>query len=145
MTWEKGKLDSKPYKLLNNITAIFHTGAQVWGAHRYLYVLYISYRPNQEHNQDNERASMNEQNTLLYKNISLILFSKGAHSLSWVWEIDGETYTQRGDFFLPHIFFRESGGCQRLHPLASRIIRGIWDTSDRLPIPGSTSDSLDSV
>ena len=31
---------------------------------------------------DNERTSMNEQNTLLYKKyISLILFSKEAHSL----------------------------------------------------------------
>ena len=37
--------------------------------------------------------------TLLYKNISL--------SLLLVWEIDGETYTQRGDFFLFHIFSRE--------------------------------------
>ena len=56
---------------------------------------------------DNERTSMNERNTLLYKNTSLILFSKGAHSLLWVWEIDGETYTQRGDFFWPFIFFLE--------------------------------------
>ena len=43
--------------------------------------------------------SMNERNTLLYKNISLTLFSKRAHSLLLVWEIDGETYTQIWDFF----------------------------------------------
>ena len=49
--------------------------------------------------------------TLLYKkNISLILFLKGAHSLLLVWEIDRETYTQRGNFFLSHMFFREPGG-----------------------------------
>ena len=47
--------------------------------------------------------------TFLYKNISLILFLKGAHSLLLVWEIDGETYTQTGDFFLSHTFFREPG------------------------------------
>ena len=35
--------------------------------------------------------------THVHKNIFLILFSKGAHNLLLVWEIDGETYTQRGD------------------------------------------------
>ena len=55
--------------------------------------------------------------TRIYKNISLILFSKGAHSLLLVWEIDGETYTQRGDFFLSHIFFREPGGANVCTPL----------------------------
>ena len=48
---------------------------------------------------------MNELNTFHYKNISLILFSKRAHSLLLVWEIDGETYTQRGDFYLSYTFF----------------------------------------
>ena len=51
-----------------------------------------------------------QQRTRIYKNTSHILFSKGAHSLLLVWEINGETYTQRGDFFLSHIFFREPGG-----------------------------------
>ena len=50
------------------------------------------------------------------KNISLILFSKGAHSLLSVWKIDGETYTQRGDFFLSHIFFREPWGTNACTP-----------------------------
>ena len=63
------------------------------------------------------RNSMNERNTLLYKNISLILFLKGAHSLLLVWEIDGETYTQRGDYFLPHIFFLEPGVANACTPL----------------------------
>ena len=48
--------------------------------------------------------------TLLYKNVSLILFSKGAHSLMLVLEIGGETYTQRGDFLLSHTVFWEPGG-----------------------------------
>ena len=54
--------------------------------------------------------------TFLYKNKSLILFSKEAHSLWLVREIDGVTYTQRGDF-LSHIFFRESGGANACTPL----------------------------
>ena len=68
------------------------------------------------------RNSMNERNTLLYKNISLILFLKGPHSLLLVWEIDGETYTQRGDFFLSHTFFQEPEGanaCTHLQAVLS--------------------------
>ena len=60
--------------------------------------------------------------TGIYKNISLILFSKGAHSWLLIWEIDGETYSQRGDFFLSHIFFQEPGGanaCTRLLSVSS--------------------------
>ena len=63
---------------------------------------------------------MNE--TLLYKNISLILFLKEAYCLLLVWEIDGEAYTRRGDFFLPHIFFQGQGGanaCTSLQALSS--------------------------
>ena len=51
---------------------------------------------------------MNE--ILLHKNISLILFSEGAQSLLLVLEINGKKYTLRGDFFLFHIFLRESVG-----------------------------------
>ena len=42
---------------------------------------------------------------------------KRAHSFLLVWEIDGETYNQRGDFFLSHIFFLEPGGCNACTPL----------------------------
>ena len=59
--------------------------------------------------------------TLLYKNISLILFLKGAHNLLLVWEIDGETYTQRGDFFLSNTFFRESGCANVCTPLQAEM------------------------
>ena len=59
--------------------------------------------------------------TLLYKNISLILFSKRAHSLL-LDEIDGEIYTQRGHIFLSHIFFREpecANACTSLRAMSS--------------------------
>ena len=35
-----------------------------------------------------------------------------------MWEMGGETYTQREDFFVPYILLG-ARGCQRLHPLAS--------------------------
>ena len=54
--------------------------------------------------------------TLLYKNISFILFLKRAHSLLLIWEIDGGTYTPWGDFFLSHIFFWEPGVPMLAHP-----------------------------
>ena len=55
-------------------------------------------------------------NTLLYKNISLSFYSRKGHTVCCNFDRDAETYTQRGDFFLPHIFFLEPRGCQRLHP-----------------------------
>ena len=59
---------------------------------------------------------MNEPKyTSLWKYISLILFSKG-HSVCSKFEIDGETYIQRGDF-LYHIFFLEPGGANACTPL----------------------------
>ena len=59
---------------------------------------------------------MNNEEHVYIKYISLVLFSKGAHSLLLVWEIDGETYTQRGDF-LSYIFFREPVGASFGTPL----------------------------
>ena len=53
--------------------------------------------------------------TRIYKNISLILFSKGAHSLLLVWEIDGEIYTQRGTSYCP-ISYSGSQGVPTLAP-----------------------------
>ena len=52
-----------------------------------------------------------------------------------------ERHILRGGTSCP-ISFSGSQGSQRLHPLASRIVR---DVADRLPIPGSTPDSLHSV
>ena len=76
---------------------------------------------------------MNE--TLLYK-IYLSFYSlKRPHNFLLVWEIDGETYTQREDFLLSHTFFREPGGANACTPLASRMVR---EASDRLRVPCST-------
>ena len=59
------------------------------------------------------------------------------------WEIDGETYTQRDDFFLSHIFLREQGddltpliGCVSLARLSI-----LWplSKSDRVVITWSPS------
>ena len=55
--------------------------------------------------------------TLLHKNISLILFYKEAHSLLLVCEIDRETYTQGGDFFLSYLFFQEPWSANAGTPL----------------------------
>ena len=71
--------------------------------------------------------------TLLYKNISLILFSKETHRLLLVWEIDGETYTQREDFF-PYL----SSGSQGVPTLAPPC-QLVKDASDRLRVPRSTA------
>ena len=60
--------------------------------------------------------SMNKRNTFLIKKISHFTLCR-AHSLPLVWEIDGETYTQREDFF-PYLL-PGARCCQRLHPLAS--------------------------
>ena len=84
---------------------------------------------------------MNERNTLLYKNISLILFSNKAHSFLFVWEIDGETYTQRGDFFLSHIFSREPGDAN-----ACTLLQAVSSERSEMPligyVPRSNPDSL---
>ena len=57
-------------------------------------------------------------NTLLYKNITLTLYSRKGWCFCGVWEMGGETYTQREDFFFPYLL-SGARGCQRLHPLAS--------------------------
>ena len=77
---------------------------------------------------------MNKRNTLLYRNISLILFSKGGPSFVVIWEIDGETYTQRGDFFLSHTFFREPGGANNCIPLRAEMPMIGCMSLTRLPI-----------
>ena len=68
-------------------------------------------------------------NTLLYKNISLILFLEKGPLFVVVWEIDGETYTQGEDFFFPYLL-PGARGCQCLHPLTS---------SSEMPLIGCVS------
>ena len=79
----------------------------------------------------------NERTTLLYKNISLILFPKRANGLLLVWEINGETDTQIGDFFVFHIFFREPGGSNACIPLQA-VSSETTQPSARRRVPRST-------
>ena len=74
-----------------------------------------------------------EQNTLVYKNISLVLFSKRRPSFVVSWEIDGETYSLRDEFF-PYLF----SGSQEVPTLAPpcKLVR---DASGRLRVPRSTA------
>ena len=81
--------------------------------------------------------------TLLYKKkyISHFILAKGAHRLLLVWEIDGETYTHRGDSVLSHIFFRDQGGanaCTPVQPVFSETTERLWSAA----CPSLGSDSL---
>ena len=80
---------------------------------------------------------MNKRNTLLYKNISLILFLKRGPLFVVSWEKDGETYTLREDFF-PYLLpgARE---CQRLLPLASLSETPLIGCVSHARLPGQTS------
>ena len=61
--------------------------------------------------------NFNERTHSLYKNISLTLYSRKGWCFCGVWEMGGETYTPREDFF-PYLL-PGARGCQCLHPLAS--------------------------
>ena len=61
------------------------------------------------------------RNTYIYKYISHFILERGPHFVA-SWQIDGETYSQRGDFSLPHIFFlgpRSANACTRLQAVSS--------------------------
>ena len=73
----------------------------------------------------------NETN-FFYKNISLILFSKGPTVIVG-YEIHGKTYL-RGRTSSSHIFFQEPGGANACTPLQARQWR-----PDRLRVLGSTA------
>ena len=64
-------------------------------------------------------TNFNERtNTLLHKNISLTLYSRKGWFFCSVWEMGGETYTQREDLFFPCLL-PWARDCQRLHSLES--------------------------
>ena len=65
----------------------------------------------------NLRTLMNERTQFFYKNISLTFYPRKGWCFRGVWEMGGETYTQREDFF-PYLL-PGARGCQPLHPLAS--------------------------
>ena len=75
---------------------------------------------------------MNE--TLLYKYISLILFSKrGTQFVVSLRERRRDIYSKRGPLLAPYLL-PGARGCQCLHPLASRIVR-----DDLTPLIGCMS------
>ena len=90
---------------------------------------------------DDELTSMNEQNTLLYKNIPLSLYSRRGYTVCSKFEREMERHILReGEFFLPHIFLLEPGwanACTPCKPYRQRRP----NASHRLRIPGSTLDS----
>ena len=59
----------------------------------------------------------NETHFFIKKYISHFILEKGPQFVV-SWEIDGETYTQREDFFT--YLLPGARGCQRLHPLQAR-------------------------
>ena len=66
----------------------------------------------------NLRTSMNERTHFFIKNISLTLYSRKGSCFCCVWEMGGETYIEREDFFLTYLL-PEARGYQRLHPFES--------------------------
>ena len=65
--------------------------------------------------------SMNGRTHFFIKNISLILYSQKGWSFSGVWEMGGETYTKREDFFFFPYLLPGAKGWQCLHSLASLL------------------------
>ena len=97
-----------------------------FGFNVYIYLCYIVfYWFNQEHNQISRTNELQWTNkTHFFIKISLSFYSRKGHTVYVsLREKDEETYTQRGDIFLPHIFF-----------LASRIVR-----DDLTPLIGCVS------
>ena len=75
---------------------------------------------------------MNEQNTLVYKNISHhFILERGPHFVVGLRDRWRNIYSERGLLLFPYLL-AGARGCQRLCPLASR------DASDRLRVPRSS-------
>ena len=75
---------------------------------------------------DNERTLMNERSTPLYKNISLSYFilERGTQFVVSLRDKSRDIHSERAFHLVPYLRpgARE---CQRLHPLASRIIKDV--------------------
>ena len=83
---------------------------------------------------------LTKRNTLLYKNISLSFYSRKGHTVVSLRDRWRDIYSERGLLLVPYLLFG-ARWCQRLHPLASCIVRDDTNASDWLRIPGSTIDS----
>ena len=84
----------------------------------------------------NELQSTNETHVFIKIYLTHFILERSTRFVVSLRDRWKNIYSERGHlapFLLP-----EARGCQRLHPLTSRIVR---DASDRLRIPGSTLDS----
>ena len=81
----------------------------------------------------NLRNSMNEQIHFFIK-IYLSLYSQKGWCFCGVWEMDGETYTQREDFFFPYLLPGASGV-----PTLASPCNLVSDASDQLHVPRLTA------
>ena len=108
---------------------------EFWACLGNVLVLYTSHRPTQNIIKDNERNSMNKRNILLYKNISHSFYSRKGHTVCCKFERERwrDIYLERGLLLAPYLL-PGARGYQRLHPLASRIVR-----DDLMPLIGCVS------
>ena len=82
---------------------------------------------------------MKNEEHVYIKYISHFIFERGPQFVVSLRERerDGETYTQRGDFFLCHIFFREPTLAPSCKPYRQRRPRRLCSTPDSLPLSKS--------
>ena len=80
--------------------------------------------PTKNINKVKERTLMNERNTILYKNLSLshFILERGTQFVVSLRDRWRDIYSEKGLLLAPYLLPR-ARGCQRLHPLASRIVR----------------------
>ena len=90
----------------------------------------VSSFPTKNINKDNERTSMNERNTLLYKNIYLSFYSRKAHTVCCKFEREMERHTLRERTFSCSITSPWSLGVLTLAPTCKpyrqRHPRDLW-------------------
>ena len=86
------------------------------------------------------RNSINETHFFIKISLSYFILERGTQFVVSLIDRWRDIYTDRELLLAPYLLPGASG-CQRLHPLASRIVRDDTNVSDRLRIPGSTLDS----
>ena len=87
---------------------------------------------------------MNNEEHVYIRYISHFILERGTQFVVSLRDRWRDIYLERGLLLVPYLL-PGARGCQHLHPLASCIVRDVRDASDRLPIPSSTPDSLDSL
>ena len=97
------------------------------------------------HQRDNktrftEFNKRNETHVFIKIYLSHFILEKGTQCVVSFRDRWKDIYSERGLLFAPYLL-PGVRGCQRLHPLASRIVSDDTNASDRLRVPGSTLDS----